>query len=316
MRKLPVDHVFGWSLVNGLLKSNLVQAACILMGGIVCLDIMSVIIKTLLERYEVLELSAYRNVIGVIPAFVMMWWTGEFKLDPKHLWIRQWKLAIGRGVMVTIAQICWYGALGTTAFALVAALGYTMSLFVVLMSIPILGERVGIWRSIAVLLGFGGALLIVQPNAADFNWWSLLPLVAAAFYALSIVTVRLFDREVSSSLMYLYSGLAAAVANFVIVLANTGFGPIESLQDAGLIVVMGLMGGCGVICMLVSARLAEPSALAPFNYFGLLSAFTMGWIVFGEAPIDRLFPGVLLIVAGGALVLWRETRKPVIVVEK
>lgn len=229
-------------------------------------------------------------------------------MDPKHLWIRQWKLAMWRGIMVTVAQICWYASLATSAFALVAALGYTMSLFVVLMSIPILGERLGIWRSIAVLLGFGGALLIVQPNAADFSLWSLLPLVAAAFYALSIVTVRLFDREVSSSLMYLYSGVAAAVANFVVVMFTTGFSEIANSFDVMLIVLSGLIGGCGVISMLVSARMAEPSLLAPFNYFGLISAFTMGWIVFGEAPIDRLFPGVLLIVAGGALVLWREGR--------
>ena len=114
-----------------------------LLLGILFLDTMSVIIKTLLVRYEVLELSAYRNVIGVIPAFVMMWWTGEFKLDPKHLWLRQWKLAFGRGLMVTVAQVCWYAALSTSAFALVAALGYTMSLFVVILSIPILGEMVG-----------------------------------------------------------------------------------------------------------------------------------------------------------------------------
>lgn len=295
--------------MNGLLSSNLARAAGVLLVGIVFLDCMSVMIKTLLPRYTVLELSAYRNVIGIIPAFVMMWWTGEFKMDPKHLWLRQWKLAFGRGIIVTVAQICWYGALGTTAFALVAALGYTMSLFVVLMSIPILGERVGLWRSIAVLLGFGGALLIVQPTAESFSWWALLPLIAAAFYALSIVTVRLFDKDVSSSLMYLYSGIAAALANFVIVLFTTGFGPIASGFDLVLIVAMGLLGGCGVICMLVSARMAEPSLLAPFNYFGLVSAFTMGWIVFGEAPIDRLFPGVLLIVAGGALVLWRETRR-------
>lgn len=295
--------------MSGLLNSNLARAAGVLLIGILCLDAMSLTIKYLLPRYGVLELSAYRNVIGVIPALVMMWWMGEFKMDTKHLWLRQWKLAMGRGLMVTVAQICWYASLATSAFALVAALGYTMSMFVVLLSIPILGERVGIWRSIAVLLGFGGALMIVQPNAADFSLWALLPLVAAAFYALSIVTVRLFDSEVSSSLLYLYSGLAAAVANIIVVLFTSGFSEIANSFDVLLIVVSGLIGGCGVICLLVSARMAEPSLLAPFNYFGLLSAFTMGWIVFGEAPLDRLFPGVLLIVGGGALVLWRESRR-------
>jgi drug/metabolite transporter (DMT)-like permease len=109
--------------------------------------------------------------------------------------------------------------------------------------------------------------------------------------------------------MYLYSGLAAAVVNLVVVLATTGFAPIASLQDAMLIFAMGLIGGCGVICLLVSARMVEPSLLAPFNYFGLLSAYMMGWIFFGEAPLDRLFPGVFFIVAGGVLVVWRESRR-------
>ena len=88
----------------GLLKSNLAKAAGVLLIGILFLDMMSVIIRVLLDRYSVLELSAYRNVIGVIPAFVMMWWMGEFKLDPRHLWIRQWKLAFSRGLMVTPAS--------------------------------------------------------------------------------------------------------------------------------------------------------------------------------------------------------------------
>ena len=280
----------------------------ILLLGVIFLDCMSVIIKSLLPRYEVLELSAYRNVIGMIPALILMWWTGEFKLGHKNLWIRQWKFALSRGLMVTIAQICWYASLGTSAFALVAALGYTMSLFVVLFSIPLLGERVGLWRSIAVLLGFGGAMLIVQPTANSFTLWAMLPLCAAAFYALSIVTVRMIDRNVSNSLLYMYSAVAAAVGNVIVVFVSTGFAGIETMQDAGLITIMGLMGGCGVICMLISVRMAEPSLLAPFNYFGLISAFTMGWIVFGEAPINRLFPGVLLIIGGGALVLWRESR--------
>ena len=291
-----------------LFESNLARAAGILLLGIIFLDGMSVIIKFLLPRYEVLELSAYRNVVGMIPALVLMWWTGEFQLGRQHLWIKQWKFALSRGLMVTAAQICWYASLGMSSFALVAALGYTMSLFVVLFSIPLLGERVGIWRCIAVLLGFSGAMMIVQPTADSFSLWALLPLCAAAFYALSMVTVRMIDSKVSNSLLYMYSAVAAAVSNLVVVLMTTEFAGIETLQDASLIIIMGLMGGCGVICMLISVRLAEPSLLAPFNYFGLISAFTMGWIIFGEAPIERLFPGVLLIVCGGALVLWRESR--------
>jgi drug/metabolite transporter (DMT)-like permease len=63
-----------------------------------------------------------------------------------------------------------------------------------------------------------------------------------------------------------------------------------------------------VLCLVVSFRMTEPSNLAPFNYFGILFAFALGWIFFGEAPVERLFPGALLIVTGGLLVVWRERR--------
>lgn len=292
--------------MNGFFRSNLVRALLVLLLGIVFLDGMSVFIKTLLPRYSALELSAYRNVIGMIPAILLMMWSGELRTNPRKLMIPQWKLAFGRGLMVTAAQLFWYVALGKTEFALVAALGYTMSLFVVILSVPILGERVGIWRCIAVVMGFVGAVWIVRPTADSFNLMALLPLGAALFYALSMVTVRLVDRSVSNALLYLYSAISAAVVNVIVVLATTGFDGIENLHDGIQITVMSLLGGCGVICMLISVRMAEPSLLAPFNYFGLISAFTMGWLVFGEAPFDKIFPGVLFIIGGGLLVLWRE----------
>lgn len=292
--------------MSGLFRSNLVRALLVLLLGIVFLDGMSVFIKTLLPRYSALELSAYRNVIGMIPAIVLMLWSGELRKHPRALMIPQWKLALGRGLMVTVAQLFWYIALGGTEFALVAALGYTMSLFVVVLSVPLLGERVGLWRSIAVVMGFAGAVWIVRPTADSFNLYALLPLGAAFFYAMSMVTVRLVDTAVSNALLYLYSAVAAAVVNVIVVLATTGFAGIDNLQDAIQITIMSLLGGCGVICMLISVRMAEPSLLAPFNYFGLISAFTMGWLVFGEAPFDKIFPGVLLIIGGGLLVLWRE----------
>ena len=292
--------------MNGFFHSNLVRALLVLLLGIVFLDGMSVFIKTLLPRYSALELSAYRNVIGMIPAILLMMWSGELRTNPRKLMIPQWKLAFGRGLMVTAAQLFWYVALGKTEFALVAALGYTMSLFVVILSVPILGERVGIWRCIAVVMGFVGAVWIVRPTADSFNLMALLPLGAALFYALSMVTVRLVDRSVSNALLYLYSAISAAVVNVIVVLATTGFDGIENLHDGIQITVMSLLGGCGVICMLISVRMAEPSLLAPFNYFGLISAFTMGWLVFGEAPFDKIFPGVLFIIGGGLLVLWRE----------
>lgn len=274
--------------------------------GVLCLDAMSAFVKALLPRYDALELSAWRNVIGMVPALIALWWMGELRDGLAGLKIRQWKLAYGRGLMVAVAQLCYYAALGFEEFALVSALGYTMNLFMVGLSVVVLGERVGRWRWIAVVLGFAGAVWIVKPGTEGFTVFALLPLIAAFLYAMTVVTVRLIDTSVSNALLYLYSAIAAAIASIVMVFFGDGFHPIASVMDMVMITTMGLLGGVGVLCMLISVRMAEPSKLAPFNYLGLVSAFAMGWIVFGEAPWGDLFPGVLLIVGGGMLILWRE----------
>ena len=66
--------------------------------------------------------------------------------------------------------------------------------------------------------------------------------------------------------------------------------------------------GSTVLCLVIASRMTEQSNLAPFSYFSIPLAFAMGWIFFGEAPWRDLFPGALLIIAGGLLILWRERR--------
>jgi drug/metabolite transporter (DMT)-like permease len=131
---------------------------------------------------------------------------------------------------------------------------------------------------------------------------------AAVCYAISIVTVRLFDPGISNSLLYLYSSAASALGAFVLASLTTTFSPVAGLEQAGMIFLMSMTGGTGVLFLMLAYRMASPSILAPFGYFGLLTAFAFGWLFFGEAPIETLFPGVFVIVAAGAIVIWRENR--------
>jgi drug/metabolite transporter (DMT)-like permease len=145
-------------------------------------------------------------------------------------------------------------------------------------------------------------------DGRSFSLDALLPVGAAVFYALTAVTSRLFDEGVPTPLVNLYSTGAAAIGAVVLCLSTGGFTPITANSDLLWIAAMGGLGGSGVLCLVVSFRMTEPSNLAPFNYFGILFAFALGWIFFGEAPVERLFPGALLIVAGGLLIVWRERR--------
>lgn len=229
-------------------------------------------------------------------------------MKPSDYKLVQWKLALFRGFVVAIAQLLFYTALGQLELATVYALGQTNALFVVLLAIIMYREQVGIWRWGAVVIGFIGALWIVRPGSDVFSWIALFPIGAAFCYAFSVVSLRSFDRSISNSILYLYSAFAAAIGAIFFALFTNSFSPILSLFDAGLILSMSICGGFGVIFLMIAYRQADATVLAPFSYFGILTAFFFGWLLFGELPIDKLLPGVILIIGSGLLILWREQR--------
>lgn len=279
-----------------------------LMAAIVCFDMMSVLVRILLADYSALELSAYRNVLGILPSLILMVWTGELRLRGTVLRIEKWQLALFRGVMVALAQLLFYSGIGYLELATMSALGQTNALFVVLLSVLLLGERVGPWRIAALVLGFVGAIWIIRPGGDAFTLAALLPVGSALCYSVSMVTMRMFGPGTSNALLYLYSSAAAAVGAIAMATVSTRFTPIASLHDAGLIFAMSMLGGVGVLFLMLAYRNGAPSMLAPFGYFGILTAFGAGWLFFGEAPLDTLFPGVMLIVLAGVLIIWRENR--------
>jgi drug/metabolite transporter (DMT)-like permease len=271
-------------------------------------DFMGLIIKYLSPRYGAAELSAYRNIFGVLPALIALWSSTAWHNSGRIWRIRQWKLATSRGLYVAVAQFLFYSSLGALAFATATSITYSNALFMTALAVPILGERVGMLRWAAVLVGFAGVLMVVGPSGDGVQWVALAPMGAAFLYALAGVSARLFDSDVPSPLVNLYSVGVALVGSVALALATGGFSPIQSWQDLVWIVAMGGFGGSAVLCLVISYRMTEQSNLAPFSYFGIPMAFALGWLFFGEAPFGDLFPGVLLIVAGGLLVIWRERR--------
>ncbi len=271
-------------------------------------DLMGLIIKRLSASYGAAELSAYRNIFGLLPSVIALW-TSQTWRTGRRLRIRQWRLACFRGFAVVFAQLAFYLSLGRMEFATTTTISYSTALFTTAFAVPLLAEKVGLVRWLAVLIGFVGVVMVMGPGGDSFTWDALLPLAASVLYALTAVTAGMIDKDVPSPLLNLYSSAVAAVGAVILAVAAGGFSPIAASVDLGWIVAMGTVGGLAVLCLVVSYRMTEPSNLAPFNYFGIPLAFGLGWVFFGEAPIDDLFPGALLIIAGGLLIVWRERRR-------
>ena len=151
-----------------------------------------------------------------------------------------------------------------------------------------------------------GATMIIRPGSDVFTWYALLPVGAAFCYAASTVTLRSFDQNVSSAILYLYSAIASAFGALVLAIGTTTFSPIYNYTDILIILSMSFFGGFGVVFLMYAFRNAPSSVLAPFSYFGVINAFLLGWIFFGEFPIQKLVPGVLFIVISGLIIVWRE----------
>ena len=285
-----------------------IRAILVCLLAYLCFDLMSVHVRILSASYSPQELSVYRNVLGVLPSILLLMYTRELSFDIKDYKIKKWELAFGRGLLVALAQLLFYTALADLELATVSALGQTNAIFIVLIAVIFYGEKVGAWRWSAVIIGFGGAVWIMQPGSNMFTWTAALPIGAAFCYAASMVTLRSFDVSISSAIIYLYSSIAAALGAILLATGTTDFSPIQSMSDALLILSMSLCGGFGVVFLMYAFRQAPASVLAPFSYFGILTAFGLGWIVFDELPLDKLFPGVILIILSGLTILWREER--------
>lgn len=294
--------------MGGRSGDNVILAIALSLLALVLFDAMGLIIKLLSPRYSAAELSAYRNFFGIFPSLIALWSSRAWHEAGRPWRLRQWKLGLMRGVFVTFAQFLFYYSLGVMAFATASTITYANAIFMTALAVPLLGERVGWLRWLAVLLGFAGVMMVMKPGSETFTLDALAPLGAAFLYALTGVSARLMDTDVPSPLINLYSVVSALFGALALAFYAGGFTPIADLRDLAWVAAMGAFGGTAVLCLVVSYRMTEQSNLAPFSYFGIPIAFVAGWLAFDEAPWADLFPGALFIVAGGLLVIWRERR--------
>ncbi len=290
------------------MQHRFAHAVFFVLLAIFLFDLQGVIIKYLGDRYPVQQLASFRNLFGLIPSMLVLLLSREWHAGGRRLRIRQWRLGLTRGFFIAGAQFCFYLSITKMELATASTLTFIGPVLITLLSIPILKHEVGLWRWLAVLIGFGGVLLIMAPGSEIFTFYSLLPLGAALGYSLSTVVVRLMDDHLPTALINMYASVGALIGALIILFSTTGYREVERAEDWWLLLAMGMVGGCAVLALIKAYRLAQPASLSPYEYFGIPFAFGLGWVFFDEAPFDKLLPGVFLIVAGGLLIAWRERR--------
>ena len=211
-----------------------------------------------------------------------------------------------RSLMLLGSTAFNFAALRFIGLATAATINFTSPLIVALLAAPMLGERVGARRWVAVVLGFAGVLVVVRPGGEVTQLASLFSLGTAACYALyQLLTRRVADTDLPETTVG-YSALVGTVVTSAIV--PFAWAVLPSGLPLVWMLSMGLTGGLGHYFVARAYLWAPAPVVSPFNYVQLLGAATTGYLIFGDVPGASLWIGATLIVGTGLFVAYAESR--------
>lgn len=269
--------------------------------------LMLTIVKIAGDRIPVGQLLFARNVFGLFPVLIFIWWVGHLSdaLVTRNLFGH-----LKRAMAGMLAMGLWFSALQRLSFPEATAIVYAAPLVMVVFAATILRERVRIYRWSAVLVGLVGVLVILAPQLrGGFNvtedaaaLGAAIALCAAAFMALTSIFVRQLagtDPTYTIVLYFLMAGTAVTALT-----APTWVVP--SWTDVGLMVLIGILGGIGQLLLTQAFQHAEASMIAPFEYSSMIWVVSIGYFVFGESPTLNVAIGAAIVIASGIFVIYRE----------
>ncbi len=280
------------------MNSNL-RAGAIMLFAMVMLSFNDAVIKYAGERLGVGQMLMFRGLM------VMAIFAVAIRVAGLSLWSRQmierWSLA--RGALEIGATLTFLSGLVRLPLAVAATLVFTSPLFITLLAGPLLGERVGWRRWLAVLLGFVGAVLITRPWSADWSWAMLLPLIAAVFVAGRDICTRYISNSQSS----LYVAFMTAA---LVTLGGIGYAPFDwrPVEPAALawIGLCAMLLAAAYFALITAFRSGELSFIAPLKYSSLVIAIGLGAWIWDERLRPVQFAGVALVALSGLVIFYRE----------
>lgn len=274
-------------------RDHILRAILAIMVSVACFSVLNAISKTLTQHYPVVQVIWARYVF----AFVFMM---ALFLPRSGRALFRWHNVgsqVVRGLLLFFSSFLYFHGLVYLPLATAASISLTSPLIVTALSARFLGEPVGVRRWIAVCLGFAGALIVVRPGHAQFEWHSLLIVAStlcSAFYQLFSRRYGQTERPDASATMATIVGTVVAVPMLPFEWVTPAFG-----WDCVLFVAIGIMAGVGHYFLTIAYSQAPASVVAPFNYAQLIGAAILGYLVFDSIPDFWTWVGAGVIVCSG-----------------
>ena len=283
-----------------------VLGAFLKLSSVVLLSSMAACIKYLGAAIPAGETMFVRGVISLVVLAVIAWRVaGLHILKTQNL--RSHAL---RSLSGTASMFCWFTALPLIPLADFTAISFTAPMFLTVLAMLFLGERIHGYRWTALIVGLLGVLITIGPHVSfGGNTMGIaLSLGAAMFSALAMLFLRGMSGsggEHAITITFYFSAFVMIVGG---VTAIAGW-PMPTLQQWLVIVLAGFFGVFGQLLMTFSYRYAEVSTIAPLDYTNLLLAVAFGYYFFAEVPHWSMWVGAPLVIAAGLIILWREYRR-------
>ncbi|MEM9394487.1 MAG: DMT family transporter [Pseudomonadota bacterium] len=190
------------------------------------------------------------------------------------------------------------------------AIAFVMPFILLLLGKLFLGEEVGPRRIAACTVGFAGSLMVIQPSFAEVGAAALLPLGVALSFALFMLTTRKVAKDVGAIPLQAFSGLLATLVLLCVVLVTGEWTALATLSTQSwlLLVLIGIVGTVAHLLMTWSLRYAPSATLAPMQYLEIPVATFFGWLIFSDLPGPLASTGILVTMAAGLYIVWREGR--------
>ena len=235
--------------------------------------------------------------------FFTVFWTLPlmFFFFRKNLkWSENPKLQILRGITLLSANICFFYSISIISMAKALTLAFIAPLVTTALSTIILGEKVGIKRWSAVIVGFLGSLVVIRPGLIEFNLATFAALGTGFFYGVYLIITRKLHTVDNPLLTLLITGVVGAIISSLFVPIIW----INLSQSQWLwLALMGIFACLGHLLLIYSLRYADASKLAPFGYFEIVTTIILGYYFFQDFPDIWTFTGLFIIISSGVYVL-------------
>lgn len=270
----------------------------LLVGAVALFSCSDVLSKLLRQSLPAVEIAWLRYLVFVGFAGLVAG-RGGFA----GLWPRRPGLQMLRGVAVLGSAILFIAGLGYLQVAEATAISFVSPAFITALSIPVLGESVGLRRWAAVLIGLAGVMIVIRPGGGAIQGAALFPLCSALCWAVAMVTTRRMSTSDKAETTLFWS----AAIGLVVLTLFVPFGFVTpTAAQIGLGLMLGVAASAGQYLVILAYKRAPASVLAPFSYAQLLSSTALGYAVFAAVPDRTTFLGAGIIVLSGLYTAHRE----------